>query len=231
MDALRLRVEDGPLRYLVAVPPAQQPAGHPVLCFLHGYDEGAPLPMQDALTRHGPLRSGNAVHAIEEFLIVAPQLPTRGDLWHQYADAVRAILTQVRQHHAGDPQRTYLTGFSFGGNGVFDLALRQPDTWAALWAVDPTRVPARDPQRPVWLSVGAAARPRTAGFIRALALRPPGKHTDAERVYLDEGADHVGAATRAYQDERIYAWLLSKRLGGLCRKFCLRGHEGAVAPL
>ena len=213
MDAVRLRVKDGPLRSLVAVPQAQPAAGHPVLCFLHGYEEGAPTPMQDALTRHGPLRPGNPVRAREAFLIVAPQLPTRGDLWHQHADAVRTILTQVRQQHAGDPQRTYLTGFSFGGNGVFDLALLQPNTWAALWAVDPTRVPARDPQCPVWLSVGAAARRRTAGFLRALALQPLGERAEAVRVYLDEGADHVGAATRAYQDARIYAWLLSKRLG------------------
>jgi hypothetical protein len=29
-----------------------------------------------------------------------------------------------------------------------------------------------------------------------------------ERVYDDEGDDHVGAARRAYADERIYSWLL-----------------------
>src|SRR5262245_41859219 len=132
MDASQLRVEDGPLRSLVAVPPARPSAGHPVLYFLHGYEEGAPMAMEDALTRHGPLRPGNAVHAIEEFLIIAPQLPTRGDLWHRHADAVRALLREVRQQYGGDPQRSYLTGFSCGGNGVFDLALRQPDIWAAL---------------------------------------------------------------------------------------------------
>jgi predicted peptidase len=215
MDSSRLRVEEGPLRYIFAVPEARPSAGHPVLCFLHGYDEGAPMDIRAALTRHGPLRPGNVVRAVEECIIVAPQLPTRGDVWHRYADAVRAILRQVHRRHEGDPQRTYLSGFSFGGNGVFDLALLQPDTWAALWAVDPTRVPARDPQRPVWLSFGEVARHRKDGFIRALALRPVLESADADRVYLDEGADHVGSATLAYQDERIYAWLLSKRLGAV----------------
>jgi hypothetical protein len=212
MDASRLRVEEGPLRYICAVPKARPSAGRPVLVFLHGYDEGAPMDIQDALTRHGPLRPGNTVRAVEEFIIVAPQMPTRGDVWHRYADAVRVILRQVRQRHGGDPRRTYLTGFSFGGNGVFDLALLQPHTWAALWAVDPTRVPTRNPERPVWLSFGEVARRRKHGFIQALGLRPVGESPDGDRVYLDEGADHVGSATRAYQDERIYAWLLSKRL-------------------
>jgi dienelactone hydrolase len=184
-----------------------------VLFFLHGYDEGAPLDIQDALTRHGPLRPGNTVRAVEEFIIVAPQMPTRGDVWHRYADAVRVILRHVHQRHDGDPQRTYLTGFSFGGNGVFDLALLQPHTWAALWAVDPTRVPTRNPQRPVWLSFGEVARHRKNGFIQALDLRPVDESIDGDRVYLDEGADHVSSATLAYQDELIYSWLLSKQLG------------------
>jgi predicted peptidase len=214
MDSSRPRVEgEGPLRYLFAVPQARPSAGHPVLFFLHGYDEGAPLDIQDALTRHGPLRPGNPGRAVGEFIIVAPQLPTRGDVWHRYADAVRVIRRQVHQRYGGDPQRTYLTGFSFGGNGVFDLALLQPDIWAALWAVDPTRVPTRNPERPVWLSFGEVARHRKHGFIQALDLRPILESADADRVYLDEGADHVGSATLAYQDERIYSWLLSKQLG------------------
>jgi hypothetical protein len=33
--------------------------------------------------------------SLEPFIVVAPQLPTRGDIWHRYADAVRAILRQV----------------------------------------------------------------------------------------------------------------------------------------
>jgi hypothetical protein len=42
MHASRLRVEDSPLRDMATVPRARPSAGHPVLCFLHGYDEGIP---------------------------------------------------------------------------------------------------------------------------------------------------------------------------------------------
>ncbi|HET7363635.1 MAG TPA: prolyl oligopeptidase family serine peptidase [Burkholderiales bacterium] len=72
-----------------------------------------------------------------EFIVLAPQLPRAGDLWHRYADDVRALVADVCAKQAVDAARLYLTGFSYGGNGVFDLGLAQPDLWAALWAVDP----------------------------------------------------------------------------------------------
>jgi predicted peptidase len=170
------------------------------------------MEIQEALTRHGPLGAGNAVRALEEFIVVAPQMPVRGDVWYRYAESVLAILRDIHERHRGDSKRSYLTGFSFGGNAVFDLALLQPETWAALWAVDPTRVPARDPQRPIWLSFGEVARQRKNGFIGALELRPAVEISDRDRLYSDDGADHVGSARSAYRDQRIYSWLLSKRL-------------------
>lgn len=214
MSGSSLRVEqEGPLTYLIAVPEGQAAVLHPLLVFLHGYDEGPPADIRAALTRHGPLRPGNAVASLGTFIVVAPQMPVRGDRWHQYADDVRATVRQVQRARGGDPRRTYLTGFSFGGNGVFDLALLQPDTWAALWAVDPTRVPPRDPRRPIWLSVGEVARHSKPRFIGALKLEPlPARGGIGDRVYLDEGADHVGSATLAYRDARIYDWLLGTRL-------------------
>ena len=200
-------IEGAPLRYLLSVPAAAGP--RPVLCFLHGYDEAAPMEIRRALTMHGPLRPGNPAG---EFIVVAPQLPTAGDLWHRYADEVGWIVDEVRERHGGDARRSYLTGFSFGGNGVFDLALAQPDRWAALWPVDPTRVPLRDPERPVWLSFGEVARRRKAAFTSALGLQPVEDPPEGDRLGLDEGEDHVGSARRAYADERIYRWLLARSL-------------------
>jgi hypothetical protein len=207
-------VESAPLRYLLSLPSGEAPVSgsRPVLCFLHGYDEAAPHEIHHALSKHGPLRPGSAPQALRDFVVVAPQLPVAGDVWHRHADEVQQIVRQVQALHRGDPQRTYLTGFSFGGNAVFDLALLLRGMWAALWAVDPTRVPAQDPGLPVWLSFGEVARPRKAGFIRQLRLEPTPDDMLADRIYLDEGEDHVGSATRAYRDERIYQWLRSRQL-------------------
>lgn len=206
-------VESAPLRFLLRLPRTDRASAGagPVLCFLHGYDEAAPLEIQRGLTRHGPLRRGSSTHAAHDFIVVAPQLPMAGDLWSRYADAVQEIVQEVQHHHRGDRRRTYLTGFSFGGNGVFDLALKQRDLWAALWAVDPTRVPAEDPQLPIWLSSGQVSRRRKAGFIERLRLKTVESAPAGDRIYVDQGQDHVGTAALAYRDERIYRWLLSKK--------------------
>ena len=57
----------------------------------------------------------------DRFVILAPQLPVRGDLWYRHADTVRQIVLDEAKNFACDLRRVYLAGFSFGGNGVFDL--------------------------------------------------------------------------------------------------------------
>lgn len=213
-DDVRL-VEQATVPYLISVPPggAREPGGWPVLCFLHGYEEGPPTSLHAGLRRHGPLAPGSHPVATSEFLVLAPQLPTRGDLWADVAAAVMEIVRHAQTHYGGDPNRTFCTGFSFGGNGVFDLALAEANLWTALWPVDPTRVPERDPGLPVWLSSGAASRPHAGGFVERLRLETLQealmRDSLGQRIYLDEGHDHVGTAHSAYQDERIYRWLLA----------------------
>jgi poly(3-hydroxybutyrate) depolymerase len=215
-------VGSGPLRYLVSVPTTAARNAAPVLCFLHGYDEAAPMPIERALTLHGPLAPSAASAARDEFLVVAPQLPRAGDLWHRAADDVLAIVGEAARRFGGDPDRWILTGFSFGGNGVFDLAAAQAD-WCTLWAVDPTRVPPDAlGDTPLWLSIGAAARGLTPLFVRTLGLERPGETrgpgAEPSRVFLDEGRDHTGSAASAYADARIYRWLheqVSRASGGM----------------
>ena len=207
-------VKSDSLSYLLSVPDMMEPAlqPRPLLCFLHGYDEGQPTPIREALTRHGPLNPGRPSSVAEKFIILAPQLPIRGDLWHDYADAVDEILEEVGALHEIDPGQRFLTGFSFGGNGVFDLALERRDFWAALWAVDPTRVPDDDPGCPIWLSSGEVSRRQEQNFTETLGLERLQGSQPGARVYVDQGKDHVGTATLAYRDERIYRWLLSQRI-------------------
>lgn len=210
-------VTSAALPYMISHPtPVDNDASRwPILFFLHGYDEGAPTPIEQALTRHGPFRATSASVATSEFIVVAPQMPVSGDFWHRYADAVREIVQQVQELHQGDAARTFLTGFSFGGNGVFDLALKQPDLWRALWPVDPVRVPHEDLEQPIWLSSGQISRRSEARFVQRLHLeRLQSEHADTvilhDRIYVDQSQDHVGTATLAYQDDRIYRWLLSR---------------------
>lgn len=210
-------ITSGTLPYMVSQP---APVGGgiqrwPMLFFLHGYDEGYPTPIEQALTRHGPFRPTSSSVATNEFIVVAPQMPISGDFWHRYADTVQELVQQIQESHHGDPERTFLTGFSFGGNGVFDLALTQPDLWRALWPVDPVRVPREDLKQPVWLSSGQISRRLEKRFFNRLHLErlEPDEVDNVEikdRIYCDLAQDHVGTATLAYQDDRVYRWLLSR---------------------
>lgn len=94
--------------------------------------------------------------------------------------------------------------------GYSHLALSAPVRWAALWAVDPTRVPEKPLERPVWLSIGEAARRNSDRFVRRLHLLPADTEPSGDYLYLDEGLDHVGSARKAYADPRIYRWLLER---------------------
>jgi dienelactone hydrolase len=138
-------------------------------------------------------------------------LPAAGDHWSRYAQTVEQIVDDASRQHGCDANRMYLTGFSFGGNGVFDLALAQPERWAALWPVDPTRVPSQPISIPIWLSLGQVSRYQAQAFIQQLALQPAGSDAHDDRVWVDEKVDHVQTATLAYRNARIYEWLLSKR--------------------
>jgi predicted peptidase len=90
-------VESESLPYLLSVPDAagRPSAAKPLLCFLHGYDEGAPMQIHRALTLHGPLRPDSSPLATTEFIVVAPQLPMRGDRWYRYADVVEEIVQRL----------------------------------------------------------------------------------------------------------------------------------------
>jgi predicted peptidase len=125
MTYKELIVGERPLPHLISVP-AGEPVGglRPVLCFLHGLREAAPAPIRQALTQHGPLNPDNSYRVIDQFIIVAPQLPAPGgDVWRQRAAEVREIVEAIQAQYYGDPDRTYLTGFSYGGNGVSTLRL------------------------------------------------------------------------------------------------------------
>jgi predicted peptidase len=207
-EAELLLKESDSLRYLLRRPIESQASAPALLCFLHDCTEAAPCDTVRALTRHGPF-SGAGSRAAERFVIVAPQLPCASDAWCLYANAIQEIIEHEAQQHDCEPTRIYLTGFCIGANGVFDLAQMQPQLWNGLWAVDPTRVPEHDTTRPIWLTLGALSRQHSRVFIQKLGLAPE-KHAKAHRVWEDSGLDHPMTARRAYENDRVYEWLLAR---------------------
>ena len=119
------------LRYRLMTPPDVRPGRkYPLVVFLHGSGQrgrdnqaqlrGLPGRMADAKLR-------------ERFpcFLVAPQCPAGSD-WVRRADTLEALIESLLKAQPIDRRRIYLTGFSMGGFGTWELAVRRPELFAAV---------------------------------------------------------------------------------------------------
>lgn len=103
-------------------------AGHSIWISLHG-GGGAPKNVND-----GQWENQKRLYSLEEGLYVVPRAPTNTwNLWHEpHIDRLFARLIQDLVIAKGaDPDRVYAMGYSAGGDGVYQLAPRMADAWAA----------------------------------------------------------------------------------------------------
>src|SRR5487761_1734967 len=120
-------------RYLLYLPTdydAGQDRRWPLVLFLHGSGErgdDVQLVTQQGLPK-----------LVEEgenfpFLLVSPQCPERG-WWttEENSAALAALLDEIEQNYAVDPDRVYVTGLSMGGYGTWALATAYPQRFAAI---------------------------------------------------------------------------------------------------
>lgn len=163
------------------------------------------------------------------FVIVMPQCPQPG-YWTDppmMALALAALDQEMQEFH-GDPERTYLTGLSLGGYGAWELALREPHRWAAIfiasggvfWSYEPERWQQADTlpeeyahaigRTPVWLFHGVEDNvvPPRESELMFDAIKADGGHV---RLWLYQGLHH-DCWTRAYNEPELPRWLLSHRL-------------------
>lgn len=117
-------------RYQVFVP-SSRAGGHspPVIVFLHGSGERGDDGGKPTLVGIGPYI--RARQADFPAIVVFPQAP-EGSEWSGHVGLVFAQLDAATREFNGDRDRTYLTGLSMGGYGVWDVALQAPGRFAAL---------------------------------------------------------------------------------------------------
>lgn len=153
---------DGNLhRYQVFVPARSASSRHPpVILFLHGSGERGDDGLKPTAVGIGSYLRAH----LDSFpaIVVFPQAP-EGSEWSSNLDLAFATLDAATREFNGDTARTYLTGMSMGGYGVWDVALRAPTRFAALVPVCGAVVPPR-PQRPSLFvaAVAGEADPYTA---------------------------------------------------------------------
>lgn len=219
-------------RYAVFVPAARQSRPLPVVLFLHGSGERGSDGRAQATAGLGNWLRAHA----DTFpaLAVFPQVPKNEEWMGGNARMALAVLDAAVAEFGGDPARTYATGMSMGGYGVWEIALAAPGRFAALVPVCGGVRPPR-PARPTLLVTEVADE---ADPYMALATRlahvpawlfhgalddlvPPDDdrrlHQAARRVGADfryteypDGNHNAWDAT--YADPALWDWLFAQRM-------------------
>jgi predicted peptidase len=206
-------------RSLIYVP--DTPGPHPVLCFLHGAGEAAAdrdgrqqRPLTQVLLHRSPgWHAENATPFVSRFLVICPQLG-RTRRWEPTdAEWVDALVSNAINDYGGDASRLALTGFSLGGEGVFQLASASRYRWPAIWAVDPAlqRMPpklAHDVR--VWVHYGndQPGGENMPAFAKEFGLESFSGNRSAHRIEAALQEDHVGTCVAAYAAAHVYDWLV-----------------------
>lgn len=195
------------LRYLLYLPEGYGADGEawPLVLFLHGSEErGSDLSI---LACQGLPRLAQTQRF--PFILAAPQLPA-GGVWS--AGELKALLDDLQATLRVDPDRVYLAGLSMGAFGAWELAVANPDRFAAMSVIsgggNPVEV-CRLKDVPVWIVHGRKDDVIPVSWAEELGRRLErcaGKVTVT--IYPD--AEH-DAWTRTYEDPAFLDWLLAQR--------------------
>jgi len=126
--AKRLTIGEWVMPYYMKTFGERPAAGHSLYISMHG-GGGAPKRVND-----GQWENQKRLYQIEEGIYIAPRAPTdTWNLWHQeHIDAFFSrLIENMIAFESIDPDRVYITGYSAGGDGVFQLAPRMADRFAA----------------------------------------------------------------------------------------------------
>ena len=226
---------DGVLRrYMVYVPENwNRNQLWPVILFLHGSGERGQDGMDEIQIG---LPQAIRLHPDRwPFVVVMPQVPFSHHHWtdpDMMTMAMEALRVEMKEFH-GDPDRTYLSGLSLGGYGVWEIAKTYPHRFAALvpvcggvfWSYRPDRwrevnsLPAEYARAvgrtPVWMFHGAddpVVSPRQSQLMFD-ALKASGGDV---RYWAYAGVKHQ-VWDRAYAEPQLPRWLLAQRLSTVAR--------------
>jgi len=128
MQSRRLKIGELEMPFHYQIFGEAPPDGRSLFISLHG-GGGAPKEVNDR-----QWENQKKLYRPEEGVYVAPRAPTNTwDLWHQsHIDAFFDRLIQnLIVFENVNPDRVYLTGYSAGGDGVYQVAPRMADRWAA----------------------------------------------------------------------------------------------------
>jgi predicted peptidase len=204
----------GPLNYLLFMPKsatAQVGGKFPLIFSLHGIGErGNDLRL---LKRDGLAKILDGNNSFP-FIVISPQCPSTTEWYYDRTDTLlKKLLDHVLQRYPIDSHRVYLTGYSMGGIGSWDLAIRYPQLFAAVAPIaargESYATICAMKEIPVWAFHGA--RDEVVDLFKAQAIVDALRNCGGSiqlTIYPDAGHD---AWTRTYNNFEIYDWLLRQK--------------------
>jgi predicted esterase len=197
--------------YLVSLPDgydAQPDKRWPLILFLHGSGERG-----DSLTDVNDQGLPKLIAQGKKFpaIIISPQCPDNE--WWEPPD-LSQLLDNVSAKYRVDRERISVTGLSMGGFGAWELALAEPDRFAAIAPIcgggDPPDA-ARLRKLPIWAFHGGKddTVPNQLSLEMVKAVRAAGGQAHLT-IFPNDGHD---SWTDAYKTEALYTWLLAQKRG------------------
>ncbi|HEX8552300.1 MAG TPA: sugar-binding protein [Abditibacteriaceae bacterium] len=192
------------LPYKIHVPAGDAAKPRPLIVHLHGSGGHSELAASQTL----PLLIAEAG---PEPIIVYPQSPGG---WR--GPAVGELIDALAKQYAIDPNRVYLIGFSLGGIGSWEVALDQPERFAAVVPIGGRMGSPADAARlknvPIWVFNGADDPGTTTeeATIMVDALRRAGGNP---RFTVMPGKSHGDSQDAAYRYPGMFKWMLEQRRG------------------
>lgn len=200
--------------FLLHLPPGYHDfyGRRPLLVYLHGAGEvGKDVKILDDYAPYKYLN--NTKEEVDfPFIVVCPMSEKGGWNSSRVVHLVEQVLHETRYRFDIDPDRVYLTGFSMGGFGTFQIACDYPGQFAAILPL----AGGGDPEEaeklrsvPTWAFHGDADGvvdfESSAKMIAAMT--PYNAEAKLTTLY---GADH-GIQDLVYSKRDVYRWLLEHK--------------------
>ncbi|MDP4898020.1 MAG: dienelactone hydrolase family protein, partial [Akkermansiaceae bacterium] len=179
---------------------------YPLCIYLHGRSNvGSDLKMREP---------GANAFANEEFyderpcIVIAPEAPAGTGGFKDISGNIFALIDDLTANLPIDKNRIYITGYSMGSQGSWDLIMEKPELFAAAVPVGgpmSAKKAASVPKIPIWVHYGELDRKDEFTALLA-ALKDAGNEV---KFTEHKGADHVGFHNQVAKDEAVHEWIFS----------------------
>ncbi len=178
----------------------------PLMLFLHGAGEcGDNL---EIVKKKGPTMLANKGKEFP-FLLLSPQCPVK-QYWEN--DFLDKLLTDIIRQYRVDPNKIYLTGFSMGGFGTWNLAKKYPNRFAAIAPVcggaNP-HIAEYIKHIPTWIFHGA--KDRIIPVERSQEMASALKKLGAKVKFTVYPFTEHDSWTETYNNEELYEWFIEQK--------------------